>query len=449
MADYYALYGIFASSRYAFPGSEEKNRPRDMVPLLPEAEAAPLEAARAARLAACDAEVKQAEAELAAAEKTLAGASDEQEKTDMAAKVEALKAALGPLRAKRDEVANSEACELAYGVVEGTPANAKIQKRGEPTKPGAEVPRRFLEILGGDTVPEDSGSGRLELARWLTSPDNPLVARVIVNRVWQHHFGAGLVPTASDFGFRGRPPSHPELLDYLAAALVGHGWSLKWLHKDLMLSRVYQLSSTDDNRASADDPLDALCWKYSRRRLDAEAIRDAMLAASGNLDRARGGAHPFPPKQTWHFTQHAPFKAVYDTPQRSVYLMTQRIARHPFFALFDGADPNVSTAERTETTTPAQALFLMNDPFTHEQSLGLARRLMAEATDERGRIDRAHWLVLGHAPASGEQAEAAEFLESYRRLATSAGAAGETAELAAWSAYARVLLTSNEFLYLE
>ncbi len=463
MADYYALYGIFASSRYSFPGSEEKNRPRDLVPLLPAAEAAPLEAARAGRLATCDAEVKQAEGELAAAEKMLTAMADEiaktelttkiealkVAKTELTTKIEALKASLGPARARRDEVANSEACELTYGVVEGQAANAKIQKRGEPKRLGEEVPRRFLEILGGDAVADASGSGRLDLADWLTRPENPLVARVIVNRLWQHHFGAGLVQTASDFGYRGRPPSHPQLLDYLADALVCHGWSLKWLHKEIMLSRVYQLSSDDANPAAVNDPLNVLCWKYGRHRLDAEAIRDAMLAVSGNLDRARGAAHPFPPKQSWHFTQHAPFKAVYETPKRSVYLMTQRIARHPFLALFDGADPNVSTAERTETTTPAQALFLMNDPFTHEQSAALAKRLMREAADERRRLEWAHWLVLGRAPSNDELPEAAAFLERYRHLAISTGAAGEDVEQAAWSAYARVLLTSNEFLYIE
>ena len=385
MADYYALYGVFASSRYAFPGSEEKNRPRDMVPLLPESEAAPLAAARAELLVACEAKVKQAEAELAAAEKAIAGTSDETEKAALVAKRDALGASVAVLRAKREEVANSEPYELAYGIVEGAPHNEKIQKRGEPTRPGAEVPRRFLEILGGDLVDSSAaGSGRLELAEWLTRRENPLTARVIVNRLWQYHFGTGLVRTPSDFGFRGRPPTHRQLLDYLADGLASPRLVAQMAAQgnDAVAVSINCPPATTTRRPPMTRPMSCV-GSIDRRRLDAEAIRDAMLAVSGSLDRTPGGAHPFPAKQTWHFTQHAPFKAVYDTPKRSVYLMTQRIARHPFLALFDGADPNVSTAERSETTTPSQALFLMNDPFTHAQSAALAGRLMAECSGDR------------------------------------------------------------------
>ena len=406
-ADYYALYGIFASSRYAFPGSEEKKQPRDFVPLLPAAEAAPLAAAHQEQLAGCDAELKRLDAELAPVNKSIKTAEEQtagqtqntapQTLAELKTQRDALAATQGAWRGKRDQLIVAGPFEMAYGVVEAAATNAKIQKRGEPTKLGAEVPRRFLEILGGDGLPGDvTGSGRLQLAEWLTRRSNPLTARVIVNRVWQYHFGRGLVPSPSDFGLRGRAPSHSELLDYLADTLVNQGWSLKRLHKQILLSRVYQLSSGDDNPAAQTDPANESWWKFDRRRLEAEAIRDAVLVTSGQLDRSPGGPHPFPPRTSWGFTQHAPFKAVYETNRRSVYLMTQRIQRHPFFAIFDGADPNTSTAERTLTTTPSQALFLMNDPFIHQQSEALARRLLATAEDDAQRIQLAFALVFGH-----------------------------------------------------
>jgi cytochrome c553 len=463
-ADYYALYGIFASSRYAFPGSEEKRQPRDFVPLLPEAEAAPLVAAHQEQMARCETELKRLDGELAALDKSIKTAqelsagvpassdasSPAPALAELQAKRTALAATAAQCRNQRDGLINSGPCDMAYGVCEAASQNAKIQKRGEPTKPGAEVPRRFLEILGGDVLPSgDTGSGRLQLAEWLTRRSNPLTARVIVNRVWQHHFGRGLVETPSDFGLRGRPPANPELLDHLADALARGGWTLKNLHKQIMLSRVYQLSSSDDNPAARHDPSNEGWWKFDRRRLDAEAIRDAMLAASGTLDRTRGGPHPFPPRTAWGFTQHQPFKAIYDTDRRSIYLMTQRIQRHPFLALFDGADANASTAERTLTTTPAQALFLMNDPFVHEQSAALARRLASAGTTDAQRIERAYPLVLGREAGPPQVAEAVDFLSRYRQQTLAAGGTPENAKLAALAAYARVLLTSNEFLYID
>lgn len=458
MSDYYALYGIFASTRYAFPGSEEKKRPRDFVPLLPEQEAAPLAAAHQEQLARCDAELKRLDGELAEANKSLktaeeAGPSGAANLPELKSKCDHLNTELGNLRSKKDALQIAGPCEMAYGVAEAAGVNAKIQKRGEPTKPGPEVPRRFLEILGGDALPAGAtGSGRLQLADWLTRPTNPLTARVIANRVWQYHFGHGLVVSASDFGLRGRPPVHPDLLDYLADTLATRGWSLKSLHRQIMLSRVYQLSSDDDNPAAAVDPANETWWKFERRRLDAEAIRDAVLAVSGQWDRTPGGAHPFPPATSWNFTQHAPFKANhanYDSSRRSVYLMTQRIQRHPFLALFDGADPNASTAERMQTTTPSQALFLMNDPFIHAQSEALARRLLAGGSNDADRIHSTGPLLFGRPCDAAQSADAIEFLDNYRRQSLASGTSAEQASLAAWSAYARVLLSSNEFLYID
>ena len=292
--------------------------------------------------------------------------------------------------------------QTVYAVGEGTPHNVHIHKRGDPLTLGAEAPRRFLQILGGQPIPADGkNSGRLRLAEWLSSPKNPLTARVMVNRIWQHHFGEGLVRTPNNFGKQGRPPTHPELLDYLADRFVAGGWSVKAMHKMILLSRTYQLSSAEDAGDRALDPNDENLWRFERRRLDAEAIRDSLLAVSGTLDRTMPGPHPFPPANTWGFTQHAPFQAVYETKHRSVYLMTQRQCRQPYLALFDGADANASTAERSTTTVPTQALYFLNDPFVHEAADKFAARILAATADEGARIDLAHRIAYGRSADAG------------------------------------------------
>jgi hypothetical protein len=339
--------------------------------------------------------------------------------------------------------------ELAYGVAEGTPDDARIQKRGEPTKPGEVVPRRFLEVLGGDPLPPGAeGSGRRELAHWLTRRENPLAARVMVNRIWAGHFGNGLVATENDFGRRGRRPTHPGLLDDLAHRFMSGGWSIKAMHRLIMLSATYQLASEPDSGASGADPADELLGRFPRRRLDAESIRDAILMLGGGLDRSPGGPHPFPPVGTM-FTQHAPFGAVYPSDRRSVYLMTQRIRRHPFLALLDGPDPNASTAERSFTTVPTQALFFMNDPFVHEQAAGFARRVLAAREEECDRIRLAYRMALAREPLDEELREASDFLARYRRQLDADGVPPGNHSRLTWSALARTLFASNEFLFVD
>ncbi len=363
------------------------------------------------------------------------------------AKLDAEAASLTKLR---EAEALKDRYEVAYGVSEGTPVNARIQKRGEPDKLGEEVPRRFLEVLGGDALPPgSSGSGRLELANWLTRPTNPLTARVFVNRVWQWHFGSGLVATPSDFGTRGELPSHPELLDWLTSEFVASGWSVKSLHRLIMRSRTYQLASDDHGVNLKSDPGNRWHWRYSRRALDAESIRDAMLAVSGRLDRTVAGPHPFPPVGTWGFTIHQPFHAVYDSNHRSVYLMVQRNRRHPFLALFDAADPNISVAERQPTTTPTQTLFLMNSPFVHEQSEAFARKLLAAPGDDAARVRLACETAQGHVPTEAEVNGDLAFVAAYQQKLAAQGIPPDKQAATAWAALARVLLTSNAFLYVD
>jgi hypothetical protein len=339
-------------------------------------------------------------------------------------------------------------CELAYAVVEGTPVNTRIQKRGEPSKLGDEVPRRWLDVLGGDVLAKDNaGSGRLELANWLTRTENPLTARVMVNRLWQHHFSQGLVATENDFGTRGSKASHPELLDCLAVCFQKDGWSMKKMHRRIMLSSVYQLSSAEP--ATTTDPANLQLSHFPRQRLDAESLRDSLLLLGGNLDRSEGKEQPFPAMATWGFTQHNPFTAVYDSPRRSIYLMTQRLKRHPYLSLFDGADTNASTPRRQDTTVPTQSLFLLNDPFVHDQSASLARRILATATDEPARIRLAYEIILTREPTADDLAGEQTFLAEYRKVLSTSNIPANQRDVVAWSAVVRTLFTGNGFLFVD
>jgi hypothetical protein len=325
------------------------------------------------------------------------------------------------------------AIPVAYAVVDREVAtNARVHERGEPATLGDEVPRRWLAVFGGAEVPTASESGRRELAAWVTA--HPLFARVIVNRIWSWHFGRGLVASTNDFGTRGEKPTHPELLDRLAVDFVQGGWSIKALHRRIMLSEAYRRACA----APADaDPDNRWLAHFSRRRLTAEEIRDSLLAVSGQIDLSVAEAHPFPPEKAWNYTQHTPFSAVYDTPRRSAFLMVQRQQRHPFLALFDGADPNASTPARQTTTVPTQALYFMNDPFFHRQAAAAAERLAASGSDD-ARLQNLFQVVYQRDPSAAER-------DRFLRLL--AGYPGPLPDR--WAAICRVLLASNEFLHVE
>jgi len=434
--DYYALYGFFSSTRYPWPGIELDRAQHDLIPLGGSGDLEKAMISRQAKLAEFDKAIKKLEADKSPKEKIQAAKKDRE------------KFAKQPLP-----------FELAYAVVDGKNepkkrigqvGDARVQLKGEPEYPGKLVPRRFPLVLGGQTLAKDAkGSGRLQLANWLTDAANPLTARVMVNRIWQYHFGQGIVATPNNFGKQGRLPTHPELLDHLAAQFVANGWSIKNMHRLIMLSRVYQLSCDDDDANLKSDANSEFLWRFPRRRLDAESIRDTLLMVSGNLDPKPGGPHPFPNPSAWDFTQHKPFKAVYATNRRSVYLMTQRIQRHPFLALFDGPDTNSSTDSRTTSTTPLQALFLMNDPFVHEQARKFAARLLAEQPDESKRIDRAFQLTFGRPPTDSEAKQTRDYLTQVVDKIRTSGLAADQHRLRAWESLARVLFMSNEFVYVN
>ena len=342
-------------------------------------------------------------------------------------------------------VASAPVREVAYAVTEGTPHDARVQVRGDPEKPGPVVPRRRPEVFGGRPL-AGSGSGRAELADWIASADNPLPARVMVNRIWLHHFGKGLVKTPNDFGTRGTAPTHPELLDWLAAEFVASGWGVKAVHRRIMLSATYRQASGPRPDAAAVDPGNDLYWRFDRRRLSAEEIRDTLLAAGGRLDRTPGGPYPFPPERAWHYTQHEPFSTFYDSDKRSVYLVTLRNRRHPFLGLFDGADPNATTPQRQTTTVPTQALYFLNDPFFHARAGDVAARALARP-DDAGRLAELFRLAYQRPPAATDRAVAAAFLAEYAAALPDTPPARRTE--AAWAALARVVLATNEFLYLD
>jgi hypothetical protein len=269
------------------------------------------------------------------------------------------------------------------------------------------------------------------------------------NRIWQHHFGKGLVQSPSDFGTRGQRPTHPELLDWLAGQFVARGWSLKAMHRLVMLSAAYRQASEDPaakERALAIDPVNNLCWRFDRRRLSAEELRDSLLVASGQIDMSPGGAHPIPPASGWSYTQHVPFAGVAETDKRTIYQLTLRNRRPPFMSLFDGSDPNASTAERQVTTVPTQSLYFMNDPFFHAQAEKVARRVLNQP-DDNGRMEELFRIVLERSATPDEREAMTSFLTKYAAAISDTPPADQP--LAVWSACSRVLLSSNQFLYVE
>jgi hypothetical protein len=275
------------------------------------------------------------------------------------------------------------------------------------------------------------------------------MARVMVNRIWQHHFGKGIVGTPNDFGARGDRPTHPELLDYLAARFRESGYSVKAMHRLIMKTRAYQTAAGTDPKNERLDAKNDFLWRFDRRRLDAEEVRDAILSVAGDLDPTMGGPHPFPPEVSFKFTQHRQFFAVYDTRQRSVYLMQQRLRKHPFLDTFDGADPNTSTAKRMPGETSLQALAMINSTFLDEQADLLAVRVGMAYPSEAERIGYAYKLLYGRVPAPAEVSECQQYLVQARAAYKDSGLADDRQPRATLASLMHVLLASDEFIFVD
>jgi hypothetical protein len=311
-------------------------------------------------------------------------------------------------------------------VLKGGGAAMKVHLRGNPAKQGDLAPLRFLQVIAGESTP--TKYTRLELAEDIASPKNPLTARVFVNRLWLHHFGRGLVTTPSNFGTLGDRPSHPELLDWLASRFMESGWSIKAMHREIMLSATYRLAAANDEKNFGVDGDNRLYWRMNRRRLEVESWRDAMLAVSGQLDPTLGG----PTLDLGNPSNR----------RRTIYGKISRHELNPMLRMFDFPDANITSERRTETTVPQQQLFVLNGSFVVEQAKALAARLQKQAPTDADRVKLAFELLYAR-QANPQEIEAAV---AYLKESDPPTAQNR---LTRWERLAQVFLASNEFMYLD
>ncbi len=412
--DYYALAGIFYSSHFVESlGTKGGEITIKRVPLVPRAVAT----TRDGQLL----QIEAVKAKLAALDKVMPKiAADHPERLALLKEQKALEAELPPQYPVALTMQEGGTLGGLFPNIQDVP----VHMRGSYTRLGTVIPRRMPAFFAGDAQPKiTKGSGRRELADWIASKDNRLTARVIVNRVWQWHFGEALVRTPNNFGLMSEAPSHPALLDWLAAQFIEDGWSLKKLHRRIMLSTVYQQASVVSRAQAEKDPENRWLARFGARRLEAEAIRDAMIFVSGRLDLALGG----------------PAGADVSAPRRALYIQTCRWDRSNFATLFDAANPDTSSEKRHVSTVAPQALLMMNNSFIRDQADHFVKRLLGEVKgDETARIQAAYQILYGR-PARVEELEIA-------RQVLKAGKAGPEA---AWRELAHVLLCTNEFIYMD
>ncbi|HWG45596.1 MAG TPA: PSD1 and planctomycete cytochrome C domain-containing protein [Gemmataceae bacterium] len=408
-SDYYSLAGVFQSTKY------------QEVPVGPASVIEKYKASQA-KIREQDTKIKQ----FVKAE----GKGQGEKKLNDAAKKK-----LKDLRRELDQLKKTAppAPPIVHTLSEGQPADMRIYLRGNPDKEGDVAPRRFLRIVAGEQPPPfKQGSGRLELAQAIASPKNPLTARVLVNRIWQYHFGKGLVGTPSNFGKLGERPTHPELLDHLATRFIASGWSMKALHREILLSATYQLSCQHEERNNAVDPGNQLLGRMNRQRLDVEAWRDALLAVSGELDDRIGGS----PADLGDG----------GNKRRTLYAKVSRHNLSNLLRLFDFPDPNITSGSRPVTIVPLQQLFVLNSEFMIARARALAGRLAAEDKDDAGRIRKAFVRVYGRDASEREMQVGLAFLHASEEQARP----GEPKiTLSRWEQYAQVLLSANEFTFVD
>ena len=476
-ADYYALAGIFRSTEAlsGVVGRSTKGVRNDysgelMALAAPTAasgagrQAAPkLSAEDQAEYAKIEKRLEQRREELARLVKSVKNSGEDKNAAKNSAKkqyktlteqVERDEQKLADIKAGAKPAAGGGSADsFAMGVRDvATPADTEIRVRGEPEEKGAVVPRGFVQVLKSSRTPkvDPHHSGRLQLAEWIASRDNPLTARVMVNRIWYHLFGRGIVETVDNFGALGEEPSHPELLDYLAVRFMDQGWSLKKTIRELVLSRAYHMAGVHEADNYAKDPGNRYFWRMNRRRLDAEAIRDATLAVGGTLDLTRPVGSPIAQLTTaGEIGRRGSIEDLSESVahHRSVYLPLIRNGMPEVLAVFDVADPSLIVGQREVTTVATQALFLMNSPLVLEQAQAAAKRVTSSSGDATHGIEAAYRLILQRPPTSDELRLGAQFITEYGQIAgkENASAVGNDA---AWTALCQSLISSAEFRYL-
>ena len=366
--------------------------------------------------------VLETEAKVKVADKDVTAAMSESERQKRKSLLDALKPLPKPGSLPMAMVLNHE---------KGKAQPTYILRRGEYSMPLDEVSPGFPEVISA----KSAGADRTSLAQWIASPTNPLTARVMVNRIWQHHFGRGLVASPSDFGVRGVPPTHPELLDWLASEFIASGWSIKHMHKLMLMSQTYQQASASESKGKEIDPENHLLWRMNKLRLEGEAIRDSLLQISGGLNPQMGGPGVFPPipaelfegSKGWTPNDHER-----DYSRRSVYIFARRNLRFPFLEVFDSPDTNLSCPIRERSTTAPQALTLLNAHEVLSAADALAKRLRTKSKESGEQIDFANLLILGRHPTAEERGFAHAFLK--------------TSPL---DQYCRALFNLNAFVYVE
>jgi hypothetical protein len=450
--DYAALAGVFTSTR-SMESLARIARWQENIVAPPDAQEA--HAAANARVEAAKGEiaamVTAARAALAAAGTDPATVAEDRFPEETTGRLAGLRARLGEL--ERAVVP----LDTAMGVIEGSPADARIAVRGDHLAPGRRVPRGVpvvLEIDGPVAIPAAS-SGRRELAAWLTDPRHPLTARVIVNRVWRWHFGRGLVASSDNFGRLGEAPVNQPLLDWLAAELIDSGWSLKALHRRIILSAAWQRSSdpatSPTGAAAADiDPDNHLRWRGSIRRLEAESIRDSLLAVGGRLDRTMGGSLLHVANRAFLFDHTSKDETRYDAPRRSVYMPVIRNHIQDCLWLFDATDGAVPCGDRGTSTVPSQSLWMMNGDLVLEVADGLTRSILAATPgDARARPLLLFRRVLARPPTAAEEALVQGSVARITARLAAAGTPPGECEREAWTAVTQSLLAANEFLFIR
>ncbi len=468
--DYYSFYGYFDNTRYPHPGSEKGKTKFNMLPLVDSAEDFRTYRKFAAEQLSLSEQLddlgkkgkrpiqlikkmKTLEKELKVLNKqTPINTAALQKKKQAIVKTRTLLKDATALRDHYDTVKKTlQKTPHAYGVADtlSDTKDSPLFIGGDSKKWGPRIQRAFIgELDSSKPIIPEGQSGRLQLANWIASADNPLTARVMVNRIWQHHFGTGIVRTPNVFGNQGTPPSHPQLLDWLATEFVAQKWSIKSMHRIIMRSSTYQLSNHASEQKLNVDPDNRLLWRYSTQRLDAEAIRDSILAVSGRLNYADPVPHPFPKDAPSSYTQHHPFTDNYDHQGRSVYLLTRRLGTHPFLALFDPPDTNNSTGRRGSSTVPQQALFAMNSEFMSKSAHAFAGRVTRSTEDRASRIAFAYQLAFQRDASPDEEAQVGLYLDRYQEQLTP-GTSNPQGLRQAWTSVSRAILGSSEFIYLN